>query len=64
MNVMDLSPILNEFDTPFLVDSGTESYTESPVAEDDSDHSEDSTVCDVGKKYVKKMHFSIFTLVF
>jgi transcriptional regulator NrdR family protein len=44
---MDLSPILNEFDTPFLVDSGTESFTESPVAEEESEHSEDSTVCDI-----------------
>lgn len=47
---MDLSQILNEFDTPFLVDSGTESFTESPVAEEESEHSEDSTVCDIGKK--------------
>jgi hypothetical protein len=47
LNVMDLSPILNEFDTPFLVDSGTESFTESPVAEEESEHSEDSTVCDI-----------------
>jgi hypothetical protein len=69
LNVMDLSPILNEFDTPFLVDSGTESFTESPVAEEESEHSEDSTVCDIGNIYEKarfhvdnKTYFRFFKL--
>ncbi|XP_001808136.3 protein phosphatase 1 regulatory subunit 37 isoform X1 [Tribolium castaneum] len=56
MNVMDLSPIINEFDTPFLVDSGTESFTESPVAEEESEHSEDSTVCDIDSSCIQKCH--------
>ncbi|KAJ8923644.1 hypothetical protein NQ315_010224 [Exocentrus adspersus] len=36
-----------ENDTPLIIDSGTESIIESPTAEDESDHSEDSTVCDI-----------------
>lgn len=42
-------PLTVDCDIPFLVDSGTESYTESPVAEEDSEQSEDSTICDIGK---------------
>lgn len=41
---MDLAPCVDENDTPFLIDSGTESITESPL---DTEHSEDSTVCDI-----------------
>lgn len=36
-----------ENDTPLIIDSGTESITESPTAEDESEHSEESTVCDL-----------------
>lgn len=41
---MDLAPCVDENETPFLIDSGTESITESPL---DTEHSEDSTVCDL-----------------
>lgn len=42
-------PLTVDCDLPFLVDSGTESYTESPIAEEESEQSEDSTICDIGK---------------
>ncbi|KAL1492778.1 hypothetical protein ABEB36_010975 [Hypothenemus hampei] len=41
---MDLDPCVEENDTPFLIDSGTESITESPL---DTEHSEDSTLCNI-----------------
>lgn len=43
---MDFAPCVDENDTPFLIDSGTESITESPLAEE-TEHSDDSTVCDL-----------------
>ncbi|KAJ8941252.1 hypothetical protein NQ314_010450 [Rhamnusium bicolor] len=43
---MDLAPS-EDNDTPLLIDSGTESITQSPIAEDESEQSEDSTVCDI-----------------
>lgn len=54
---MEISPLDDEGDPPLLIDSGTESYTASPVAEEQSDkftlspcQSEDSTMlCDIGK---------------
>ncbi|KAL3289423.1 hypothetical protein HHI36_022848 [Cryptolaemus montrouzieri] len=42
---MDLGDTKQQHDIP-LEDSGTESYTESPVAEEESELSEDSTICD------------------
>lgn len=43
---MDQVQIEHEInDTHLLIDSGTESITESPVNEDESEQSEDSTVC-------------------
>lgn len=38
--MMDLDPCVDKNDTPFLIDSGTE----SPL---DTEHSEESTVCDI-----------------
>lgn len=41
------NPMTVEYDQPFLFDSGTESFTESPIADEESEpSSEDSTVCD------------------
>ena len=49
---MDVSSVLNEFESALLSDSGTESFTENPVIEHDSEHSEDSSVCDLGNEKV------------
>ncbi|KAJ3639464.1 hypothetical protein Zmor_002824 [Zophobas morio] len=55
MNVMDVSSVLNEFESALLSDSGTESFTENPVIEHDSEHSEDSSVCDLdSSKCIRK----------
>ncbi|XP_076261629.1 uncharacterized protein LOC143197245 isoform X2 [Rhynchophorus ferrugineus] len=43
---MDLAPCMDENDAPFLIDSGTESITASPLAEE-TVHSQNSTVCDL-----------------
>ncbi|XP_050313873.1 protein phosphatase 1 regulatory subunit 37-like [Anthonomus grandis grandis] len=41
---MDLASCVEENETPFLIDSGTESITESPL---DTEQSENSTLCNV-----------------
>lgn len=55
---MEISPPEDEGDPPLLIDSGTESYTESPTAEESDKfglspcQSEDSTIlCDIGKGF-------------
>lgn len=41
---MDSELYIEENDAPFLIDSGTESITESPLG---TEHSQDSTLCDI-----------------
>lgn len=41
-----------ECDLP-IVDSGTESFTESPNPDEESDQSEQSTICDLGELHLK-----------
>lgn len=50
---MDSELCIDENDAPFLIDSGTESITESPL---DTEHSEDSTLCDINVRKYNTTH--------